>query len=229
MTETHVNLLADGAPVTKLPDDPAVAELASRGREHFLDVITAHPTSSLCWALLAEGSLNMGSREGDVAAYAYARTGYHRGLDALRRNGWKGSGQVPWEHEPNRGFLKALWALAIAAHRIGETEEYERCAQFLRDSSATGYDVLAAERPLGPVGEYPADEEDEYDQQFDDVVDEAGERDSDSPMTGPERDDLEAEVALENEPSDRVLDGAEGDRTSQRHEHPHEHPHEQTT
>lgn len=216
MSETHVNLLADGAPVTKLPDDPAVAELASHGREHFLDVITAHPASSLCWALLAEGSLNMRTREGDIAAYAYARTGYHRGLDALRRSGWKGSGQVPWEHQPNRGFLKALWALAVAAHRIGESGEYERCAQFLRDSSATAYATLTAERPLGEVASYPPDE---HDEQFDEVVDEAGEREMDSPMTGPERDDLEAEVALEGEPSDRVLDGAEGDRTSQQHHH----------
>ncbi len=213
MTETHLNLLADGAPVTKLPDDPAVADLAVRGRDHFLAVIVAHPASSLCWSLLAEGSLNMGSRDGDVAAYAYARTGYHRGLDALRRAGWKGSGQVPWEHEPNRGFLKSLWALAVAAHRIGEVEEYERCAQFLRDCSETGYEVLTTERPLGGAGDYPADE---HDEQFDEVVDEAGERESESPMTGPERDDLETEVAQEDEPSDRVLDGAEGDRTSER-------------
>lgn len=216
MTETHLNLLADGAPVTKLPEDPAVAELASRGREHFLDVITAHPTSSLCWALLAEGSLNMGSTDGDVAAYAYARTGYHRGLDALRRNGWKGSGHVPWEHEPNRGFLKALWALAVAAHRIGEIEEHQRCAQFLRDSSETGYAVLTAERPVDDTVDRPADEHDEG---YDEVVDEANQREDDSPMTGPERDELEAEVALEDEPSDRVLDGAEGDGTSQHPRH----------
>ena len=218
MTETHVNLLADGAPETKLPEDPAVAELASRGRDHFLDVITAHPSSSLCWALLAEGSLNMGSVDGDVAAYAYARTGYHRGLDALRRNGWKGAGQVPWEHEPNRGFLKSLWALAVAAHRIGEADEYERCSQFLRDSSETGFAVLSAERPVDDTEDR---QHDEHDEQYEEVVDEAGERDDDSPMTGPERDELEAEVALEDEPSDRVLDGAEGDRTSQHQPHQH--------
>ena len=79
-----------------------------------------------------------------VAAYAYARTGYHRGLDALRRNGWKGSGQIPWEHEPNRGFLRALWALSVAAGRIGEAEEQERCAQFLRDSSEEAFQALSA-------------------------------------------------------------------------------------
>lgn len=205
MSETHHNLLADEAPVTRLPEDPAVAELADHGRERFLDIVCAYPQSSLCWALLAEGSLNMGSREGDVAAYAYARTGYHRGLDQLRRNGWKGSGAVPWEHTPNRGFLKALWALAVAAHRIGEDDEYERCAQFLRDSSQTGYDTLTAERPVarGTGNEGVGDGTDE---QMDEVVEEAGERQTGSPMSGPSRDDREARAAAEDEPSDRVLD-----------------------
>ena len=71
-------------------------------------------------------------------SYAYARTGYHRGLDALRRAGWRGQGPVPWEHEPNRGFLRALAALARAANAIDETEEVHRCTEFLRASSATG-------------------------------------------------------------------------------------------
>ncbi|NYE72806.1 DUF3151 domain-containing protein [Microlunatus parietis] len=143
---THQNLLAApgaGPAPTELPADPAVALIAERGRERFMEIVAAHPASSLCWALLAEGSLRIGSREGDVAAYAYARTGYHRGLDALRRAGWKGAGPIPWEHVPNRGFLRALWALAQAARRIGEAEEYERCAQFLRDSSETAYTELA--------------------------------------------------------------------------------------
>jgi hypothetical protein len=71
----------------------------------------------------------------DVTAYAYARVGYHRSLDMLRRNGWKGHGPVPWEHEPNRGFLRCLAALATAAGRIGETSEEQRCRTFLHDSS----------------------------------------------------------------------------------------------
>ena len=66
--------------------------------------------------MLAEGALTVGTPDADLTAYAYARTGYHRGLDSLRRAGWKGSGPVPWEHGPNRGFLRALWALAVAAH-----------------------------------------------------------------------------------------------------------------
>lgn len=148
MSDIHRNLLADAAPQTRLPEDPAAAELAARGPDAFGDVLRAHPGSSLCWALLAEGALNAGTPDADVAAYAYARTGYHRGLDALRRAGWKGSGPVPWEHEPNRGFLRALWALTVAAQRIGDTAEFERCAQFLRDSSETGYAELSAARPL---------------------------------------------------------------------------------
>jgi hypothetical protein len=147
VTETHRNLLATsgaGPAPALLPEDLAAAELAARGPEHFLDVVRAHPESSLCWALLAEGALAVGGLEGDLGAYAYARTGYHRGLDALRRAGWKGSGPIPWEHVPNQGFLRALWALALAAERIGEGAEYERCAQFLRDSSESGYAHLSA-------------------------------------------------------------------------------------
>jgi hypothetical protein len=147
VTETHRNLLSTsgaGPAPALLPEDPAATELAARGPEHFLDVVRSHPESSLCWALLAEGALAVGGLEGDLGAYAYARTGYHRGLDALRRAGWKGSGPVPWEHLPNQGFLRSLWALALAAERIGETAEYERCAQFLRDSSETGYAHLSA-------------------------------------------------------------------------------------
>jgi hypothetical protein len=145
VTETHRNLLAapgTGPAPTQLPVDPAAAELDERGQEHFLEVVRDHPTSSLCWALLAEAALAAATLEGDLAGYAYARTGYHRGLDALRRAGWRGAGPVPWEHVPNQGFLRALWALALAAERIGEAEEYERCAQLLRDSSEAGYAQL---------------------------------------------------------------------------------------
>ena len=68
-------------------------------------------------------------------AYAYARTGYHRGLDQLRRSGWHGTGPIPWEHEPNRGFLRSLYALGRAAAAIGEQDEAERCRAFLEDCS----------------------------------------------------------------------------------------------
>lgn len=139
--ETHPNLMATG-PETLLPEDPALAELSERGMANFVQVVREHPTSSLCWALLAEGALLAATDEDDVVAYAYARTGYHRGLDALRRSGWKGSGPVPWRHVPNQGFLRCLWALSVAAGRIGEADEQERCAQFLRDCSEEAHEVL---------------------------------------------------------------------------------------
>lgn len=126
-----------GIPPTRLPEDPAAA-LLSQG-EDARTVAAAHPTSSLAWAVLAEGALEQGEK---VAAYAYARTGYHRGLDALRRAGWKGQGPVPWEHGPNRGFLRALAALARAARLIGESDEEHRCTEFLRASSAEGARAL---------------------------------------------------------------------------------------
>lgn len=141
--ETRENLMASDV-VVHLPEDPALAEINDAGRDGFLDVVRRHPESSLCWALLAEACLRDADLGSTVAAYAYARTGYHRGLDLLRRNGWKGTGAIPWEHEPNRGFLRALNALGIAAGRLGEVEEEQRCAQFLRDSSETAFQILVA-------------------------------------------------------------------------------------
>ena len=125
------NLL--GVPETRLPEDPATARL-SAGEEPAA-VAAAIPTSAAAWATLAELALSGGR---DVEAYAFARTGYHRSLDQLRKSGWRGQGPVPWSHEPNRGFLRSLGALARAARAIGEVEEEARCAQFLRDSSAEG-------------------------------------------------------------------------------------------
>jgi Protein of unknown function (DUF3151) len=126
------NLLGGPEP-TLLPDDSQVrAELAAGTYPR--DVAAAHPAGQLAWALLAEQALGAGR---PVEAYAYARVGYHRGLDALRRSGWKGHGPVPWEHQPNQGFLRALHALGAAAAAIGEDDEAQRCAQFLADSSPT--------------------------------------------------------------------------------------------
>ena len=126
------NLL--GIPETRLAVDPA-AEKLDAGVDP-VQVAAAYPASSLAWAVLAEDALADGDR--DVEAYAYARTGYHRALDSLRKSGWRGQGPVPWSHEPNRGFLRALAALARAARAIGESDEEARCTQFLRDSSAEG-------------------------------------------------------------------------------------------
>ncbi|RCG23711.1 DUF3151 domain-containing protein [Streptomyces tubbatahanensis] len=133
----HENLLG-GPPPTHLPDDPEPRELLAAGTAP-AEVAAQYPTSSLAWAQLADDAFEAGNV---VESYAYARTGYHRGLDALRRNGWKGHGPVPFEHEPNRGFLRALHALARAAQTIGEQEEYERCSSFLKESSPTAASTL---------------------------------------------------------------------------------------
>ena len=93
-------------------------------------VAAAHPSASVAWAALAEEAL---VDDKAITAYAYARTGYHRGLDQLRRNGWKGFGPVPYSHEPNRGFLRCVASLARAADAIGETDEQARCLDLLDD------------------------------------------------------------------------------------------------
>jgi hypothetical protein len=135
------NLLPQPSP-TLLPAEPeAAAKLAAAAGSvnDVKDVAAAHPSFSAAWAELAELALADGE---PVTAYAYARTGYHRGLDQLRRSGWRGAGPVPWSHEPNRGFLRALNALGLAAESIGEKEEAERCAQFLNDSDPAATTAL---------------------------------------------------------------------------------------
>ena len=132
--------LMAGPPATRLPDDPQPREALARGT-NAAEVAAAHPTSSLAWAELADQAWTRGAV---IESYAYARTGYHRGLDSLRRSGWKGSGPVPWEHEPNRGWLRSLYALGRAAATIGERDEAQRCSSFLRDSSPTAADELEA-------------------------------------------------------------------------------------
>lgn len=133
------NLLPD-PPATLLPVDPAV-EAAATGELTPEAVAARFPASSAAWATLAEHSLASAHA---VPAYAYARTGYHRGLDQLRRSGWRGSGPVPWAHAPNQGFLRCLSALARAAEAIGEADEAARCAQFLRDCDPAAADALSS-------------------------------------------------------------------------------------
>jgi hypothetical protein len=128
------DLLA-GPPPTHLPQDPAAAEL--EGGADPVDVVRRQPASPWAWAALAGQARADGAD--DVTVYAYARVGYHRSLDMLRRNGWKGHGPVPWEHEPNRGFLRCLALLATSARAIGEADEWDRCSAFLDDSSHTAY------------------------------------------------------------------------------------------
>jgi hypothetical protein len=124
----NANLL--GPAPTSLPEHPTAQAALDYGTDP-TQVAADHPYYSEAWAVLGEQAL---SAEEPVAAYAYARTGYHRGLDQLRRAGWKGFGPIPWSHRPNQGFLRALAVLAKAAQAIGETEEYDRCRTFLADS-----------------------------------------------------------------------------------------------
>ncbi|MFI5084295.1 MAG: DUF3151 domain-containing protein [Actinomycetales bacterium] len=126
--EFRRNLL--GPEPTLLPAETEVYRQLDQGGEA-LDLVAANPTSSLLWAILAEEAWAEGRT---IDSYAYARVGYHRGLDSLRRSGWRGTGPIPWEHEPNRGFLRALYALGRASAAIGEPEEPERIAAFLNDS-----------------------------------------------------------------------------------------------
>ncbi|WP_425498898.1 DUF3151 domain-containing protein [Oerskovia flava] len=134
------NLLSGPDPV-HLPDEPdASVRTATDAGTSAEDGARRYPASSYAWALLAEAAL---ADDDPVAAYAYARTGYHRGLDALRRAGWRGQGPIPATHVPNQGFLRALLALAEAADAIGEVDEATRCTTFLVDSGTSADEVRA--------------------------------------------------------------------------------------
>ena len=131
------NLLG-GPPETYLPASEDAAA-ALRAAADPAEVAARFPAYCGAWAALAERAMAAGD---PVSAYAFARTGYHRGLDQLRRSGWKGYGPIPWEHEPNRGFLRSLQQLSLAAAAIGEDDEADRCRAFLRDSSAAAAAAL---------------------------------------------------------------------------------------
>ena len=106
-------------------------------------VVARYPRSSLAWAKLSDATFDPDS---PLESYAYARVGYHRGLDALRAAGWKGRGSIPWSHEPNRGVLRSLYALRRAAAAIGETDEVERLTEFLNDADPTAAAEIEASR-----------------------------------------------------------------------------------
>lgn len=127
---------------TLLPSDDAVNE-ALRGGTDPAAVVREHPESTLAWALLADQA-NAEGRE--IEAYAFARVGYHRGLDALRKAGWRGAGPVPWSHEPNRGVLRSLYALRRSAERIGEHGEAERLTEFLQEADPTAIHAIENEK-----------------------------------------------------------------------------------
>ena len=134
---------SSGPPETVLDPEPpeATAQLQSAmalvdgQRDALSDVVAQWPTYLDGWAQLGR----LAAAKGDhVAAYAYFRVGYHRGLDRLRGSGWRGSEYVRWAHETNRGFLRALLGLNQAAAAIGEQAEQDRCSQFLMQLDPTG-------------------------------------------------------------------------------------------
>ena len=96
------------------------------------EFVAGHPRSLAGWA--AQGDLGRDV----IERYAAYRVGYHRGLDALRANGWRGSGYVRWEASGNQGFLRCLLGLHLTATEIGEDDEAARCAQFLLQLDPSG-------------------------------------------------------------------------------------------
>ena len=130
---SDISLSRSGPPETVLPPEPVAVEAAleaaldgSDPRDAVSAVVADHPTCLAGWAHLGRLARD------DIEAYAAYRVGYHRGLDRLRANGWRGSGYVRWQHPTNRGFLLALHGLATQARTIGELDEAERCDLFLR-------------------------------------------------------------------------------------------------
>jgi Protein of unknown function (DUF3151) len=135
-----VNLTTSGPPETVLDFEPAEAlgaleaALAAPGdqrRAAVAEVLTQWPRMLAAWAALGELGRD------PIERYAAFRVGYHRGLDRLRANGWRGSGYVRWRYENNRGFLRALAGLQREAQAIGERDEAERCALFLSQLDPT--------------------------------------------------------------------------------------------
>ncbi len=147
-----MNLSASGPPETVLDLEPAdaldaLAEALTappgERRAAVAEVVARWPRFLDGWARLGELARD------DVERYACHRVGYHRGLDRLRQNGWRGSGYVRWRHEANRGFLRALAGLRDAARAIGEHDEAQRCATFVLQLEPDGVDEATAEAPGG--------------------------------------------------------------------------------
>jgi hypothetical protein len=133
VTHEHVHLNPAPPETVLEPEEPeatraladALTAPEATRREAVSAVVARWPRNLDAWARLGDLARD------DVEAYAAYRVGYHRGLDALRKSGWRGTGYVRWEHETNRGFLRALAGLHRTAEAIGETDEAERCDLFL--------------------------------------------------------------------------------------------------
>ena len=130
MSTHSVSFGGTGIPQTVLPEaDQSIVEqiaAANGSRDALASVAASAPRSLDAWAALGDAGRDT------LESYAYYRIGYHRGLDTLRQNGWRGSGYVKWEHPTNRAFLRCLAGLQKCAAEIGEDDEAERCDVFLR-------------------------------------------------------------------------------------------------
>jgi hypothetical protein len=126
MTQLPVN-----EPLETRIEEPegSLEQLAAASSEEQVEAVAARwPSCLRAWGRLGDTALAQGRF---VEAYAYYRAGYHRGLDRIRRAGWRGAGTVPWAHEGNRGFLSCVAGLSAAAHRLSEEDEARRCRAFL--------------------------------------------------------------------------------------------------
>ena len=132
---------SSGIPTTVLPPPASsdaqqlTAALKLDGDERRIavaQVVASSPRFLAGWAELGD----LGRDK--IERYAAYRVGYHRGLDLLRANGWRGSGYVRWAEPTNRGFLRSVRGLGQMATEIGETDEAERCDQFLLQLDPSG-------------------------------------------------------------------------------------------
>ena len=143
MRDQPIGLHRGGPPETVLPPDPAdvLTALGAARAERDLEsrrtqlraLATSRPRCVSAWAALGDNARD------DIEAYAYYRVGYHRGLDQLRQSGWRGSGYVRSGHPENMGFLHALDGLRRVATSIGESDEADRCAEFLVQLDPSGF------------------------------------------------------------------------------------------
>jgi len=132
-----INLSSEGPPETVLPTgNPSITlaiAAAATDLDELASIVARDPTSLDAWAAFgAFAEAAAASTAEVITAYAAYRVGYHRGLDLLRKSGWRGSGYVRWSRESNRGFLRCLSGLGRLAARIGEQPEHERVQEFLR-------------------------------------------------------------------------------------------------
>lgn len=133
--------MSTGLPTTVLPPpdgvdasrlEAALALPEAERRAAVAEVAASSPRFLDAWASL--GDLGRDT----IERYAAYRVGYHRGLDTLRANGWRGSGYVRWADPTNRGFLRSLSGLGEMAAAIGEADEAERCHLFLLQLDPSG-------------------------------------------------------------------------------------------